>query len=65
MDTYSIDKELNAKYRRINKIPEKEGNRIIELVKEIKITGITGHREYFYLYRLRVIRLSACVNSRW
>ncbi|WP_287954759.1 site-specific integrase [Acidiplasma sp.] len=55
MDIYSIDRDLNAEYKRINKIPEKERKTIISFVKEIKITGITQHREYFYLTRLRVI----------
>ena len=55
MDIYSIDRDLNAEYRRIGKIPEKERKIIISFVKEIKITGITQHREYFYLTRLRVI----------
>ena len=55
MYPYSIDMELNAKYRRINKIPNKERSRIIELVNKIKIIGITDLMEYFYLNRLRVI----------
>ncbi len=55
MDIYCIERNLNAEYKRISKIPENERNKIINFVKEIKITGITGHREYFYLTRLKVI----------
>ena len=55
MDIYSIDRDLNAEYRRLDKIPENERNQIIDFVNEIKITGITKYREYFYLVRLRMI----------
>ena len=55
MDIYSIDRDLNAEYRRLDKIPENERTQIIDFVNEVKITGITKYREYFYLVRLRMI----------
>ena len=55
MDIYSIDRDLNAEYRRLDKIPENERIQIIDFVNEVKITGITKYREYFYLVRLRMI----------
>jgi integrase/recombinase XerD len=55
MDIYSIDRDLNAEYKRLDKIPENERNQITDFVNEIKITGITKYREYFYLVRLRMI----------
>ncbi len=57
MDIYSIKRDLNSEYKRLDKIPENERNKIIDFVNEIKITGITEYREYFYLVRLRMICL--------
>jgi len=55
MGIYLIDRDLNAKYSRLNKIDKKAGNAIKNFVNEIKIAGITKYMEYFYLVRLRVI----------
>ena len=55
MDIYSIDRDLDSEYRRLDKIPENERTQIIDFVNEIKITGITKYREYFYLVRIRMI----------
>ncbi len=57
MDIYSIKRDLNSEYKRLDKIPKNERNKIIDFVNEIKITGITEYREYFYLVRLRMICL--------
>ena len=55
MDIYSIDRDLDSEYKREDKIPENERTQIIDFLNEIKITGITKYREYFYLVRLRMI----------
>lgn len=55
MGIYLIDRDLNAKYSRLNKIDKKTGNAIKNFANEIKITGIAKYMEYFYLVRLRVI----------
>ena len=55
MDIYSIDRDLDSEYKRLDKIPENERTKIIDFVNEIKITGITKYREYFYLVRIRMI----------
>ena len=55
MDIYSIDRDLDSEYKRLDKIPENERTQIIDFVNEIKITGITKYREYFYLVRIRMI----------
>ena len=63
MDIYSIDRDLDSEYRRLDKIPENERTQIIDFVNEIKITGITKYREYFYLVRLRMIYGILWINS--
>ena len=55
MGIYAIERNLNSEYKRLGKVPQEEREKIIEFVNEIKITGITQHRELFYLVRLRVI----------
>ena len=50
-----MDRDLAGEYARLNKIDEKSRNAIKDFVDEIKITGVTKHREYFYLVRLRII----------
>ena len=53
MGIYAIESNLFSEYNRLGRIPQRE--KIIEFVNEIRITGITQHRELFYLVRLRVI----------
>lgn len=55
MGIYLIDRDLNAEYSRVDKIEEKSRNAIKDFVNEIKITGVTKYREYFYLVRLRIM----------
>ena len=55
MGIYAIEKKLNGEYKRLGKLPQEERGKIIEFVNEVKITGITQHRELFYLIRPRVI----------
>ena len=55
MGIYAIERNLNSEYKRLGKVPQEEREKIIEFVNEIKITGITQHRELFYLVRLRVV----------
>ena len=55
MGIYLIDRDLAAEYARLDKLEEKARETIKDFVDEIKITGITKYREYFYLVRLRII----------
>ncbi len=52
---YQIERDIRSEYKRYDHIPEKERNIIFNFINELKITGITEHRIYFYLVRVRVI----------
>ena len=55
MAIYLIDRDIKSEHARLQKINPEAREAILDFVDEVKITGITGFRELFYLTKLRII----------
>ncbi|AGO61225.1 MULTISPECIES: tyrosine-type recombinase/integrase [Ferroplasma] len=55
MAIYGVERDIKSEHTRLGKINAEARNAILDFVDEVKITGITGFRELFYLTKLRII----------